>query len=381
MYISIGLYQPKLEEFPPSFIGQQLCRFQYTWYAQFPWLEYSKEIDVFTIEGFRSWKRINNGERCSFLHHKGRLNSHNTKAMLKWGGLKNLSQHINRVMNGQSLQPILQNFEISASTLKKEICNVLTRYNLLVKDLRGQGYNDVSNMRGAWNELQTLFREDCPYAYYVHCFTHRLQLTLVKVSKDRHSELKSIREAKIIDLIASGELEIDIRANQICSLQRPRATLWSSHFTSISRLISMFGVVHEYFKKMICNGSNNDIREEAKGVYDAMSTFKFVFILHLMNKVLGINDLLCQTLQMKSQDILNTIHLISTTKLLLQSFRENDWDTFTKNVISFCESHHIDVPEMNDRHMKGMMHSCLQKDYVIVEHYYRIDLVNAVIDF
>ena len=65
----------------------------------------------------------------------------------------------------------------------------------------------------------------------------------------------------------------------------------------------MFGVVHEYFKKMICNGVNNDIREEAKGVYDAMSTFKFVFILHLMNKVLGISKLFCQALQMKSQDI------------------------------------------------------------------------------
>ena len=143
----------------------------------------------------------------------------------------------------------------------------------------------------------------------------------------------------------------------------------------------MFDVVHEYLKKMICNGSNNDIREEVKVVYNAMSTLKFTFILHLMNKVLGINDLLCQTLQMKSQDILNTIHLISTTNLLLQSFRENGWDTFTKNVISFCESHHIDVPEMNDCHMKGMMHSCLQKDYVTMEHYYRIDLFNAVIDF
>ena len=41
----MGPYQPKLEEFPPSFDGQQFRRFQYTWYAQFPWLEYSKEID------------------------------------------------------------------------------------------------------------------------------------------------------------------------------------------------------------------------------------------------------------------------------------------------------------------------------------------------
>ena len=123
----MGLYQPKLEEFPPSFDGQQFRQFQYTWYAQFPWLEYFKEIDVaycfvcflfyekkakypkFTIEGFRSWKRINNGERCSFLHHEDGLNSHHTKPMLKWGGLKNPSQHIDKVMNTQLSQQILQN--------------------------------------------------------------------------------------------------------------------------------------------------------------------------------------------------------------------------------------------------------------------------------
>ena len=64
--------------------------------------------------------------------------------------------------------------ETSASTLKKEICNVFTHYNLLVEDLRGQGYNGASNMRDVWNGLQVLFLEDCPYAYYVHCFSYWL---------------------------------------------------------------------------------------------------------------------------------------------------------------------------------------------------------------
>ena len=68
-------------------------------------------------------------------------------------------------------------------------------------------------------------------------------------------------------------------------------------------------------------------------------------------------------------------------KILLQSLRDNGWDTFIKSVISVCESHHIDVPRMNDRHMKGTMRPCKQKDYVTVEHYCRIDLFNVVIDF
>ena len=62
--------------------------------------------------------------------------------------------------------------ETSAKTLKKGICNVLTCHNLQVENMRGQGYDGASNMRGAWNGLQALFLKDCPYAYYVHCFTH-----------------------------------------------------------------------------------------------------------------------------------------------------------------------------------------------------------------
>ena len=38
-------------------------------------------------------------------------------------------------------------------------------------------------MRGMWNGLQALILNDCPYAYYIYCFAHRLQLALVKASK------------------------------------------------------------------------------------------------------------------------------------------------------------------------------------------------------
>ena len=38
--------------------------------------------------------------------------------------------------------------ETKALTLKNEICNLLTWYNLLVKTLRGQRYDGSSNMVG-----------------------------------------------------------------------------------------------------------------------------------------------------------------------------------------------------------------------------------------
>ncbi|KAL5859770.1 hypothetical protein ACOSQ4_001066 [Xanthoceras sorbifolium] len=294
--------------------------------------------------------------------------------------------------------------DTNSSTLKKEICNILMRYNLSVENLRGQGYDGASNMRGEWNGLQALFLKDCPSAYYVHCFAHRLQLALIAVAKEvhdiwlffsklnsivnfvgasfkRHSQLKSIREDEIKELIALGELDTATGANQIRTLQRPGATRWSSHFTSISRLIQMFGSTSTLLENLIDNGLNSNIRGEAKGVYEDLRSFKFVFILLLMHKILGISDFLCQSLQLKSQDILNAMSLVTSTKMLLLELRETAWDSFIKSVVSFCEKYEIDMPNMNARHMVGTKRSCQQKDNITVEHYFHFNIFNAVIDF
>ena len=60
-----------------------------------------------------------------------------------------------------------------------------------------------------------------------------------------------------------------------------------------------------------------------------------------------ITNKLCQALQSQSQDILNAMHLVSSTKALIQKFRNDEWDGLLTTVISFCEKHCIDVLDMN----------------------------------
>ncbi|XP_052189854.1 uncharacterized protein LOC127799671 [Diospyros lotus] len=259
-------------------------------------------------------------------------------------------------------------------------------------------------MRGEWNGLQALFLRECPSAYYVHCFAHRLQLALVAVAKDvhdvwlffqslssivnfisasakRHSQLKSIRENEIDNLIAAGEVPTGTGANQVCTLQRAGATRWSSHFASVKRFIEMFGSTCTLFENLINEGSNNSIRGEAKGALKVMKTFDFAFILLLMHEMLEKSDILCQALQMKDQDILNAMHFVSSTKLLLQEMRDDRWESFIWYVVEFCRSNDIDVPELTDRYMDGTRRSCQQKNNITVEDYYHFQIFNAVIDF
>jgi len=127
-------------------------------------------------------------------------------------------------------------------TLNNELCVVLSQHNLNVSNICGQGYDRASNMREEWNGLQALFLIDCPYAYYVYCFAHRLQLALVDASREVipiheffsklnfivnivcssskcHDELQVAKLDEIACLLDIDELENGKGTNQIGTLK------------------------------------------------------------------------------------------------------------------------------------------------------------------
>ena len=85
-------------------------------------------------------------------------------------------------------------------------------------------------------------------------------------------------------------------------------------------MIKLFSTTCLVLSNIINDGATSKQRTKADGVYDAIISFEFVFILHLMRKIMEITDDLCQALQRKSQDIVNAMHLVSTTKTLIQKF-------------------------------------------------------------
>ncbi|XP_057482633.1 uncharacterized protein LOC130769355 [Actinidia eriantha] len=293
--------------------------------------------------------------------------------------------------------------DTTALTLKKEISDVLARYNLNIENMRGQGYDGASNMRGAWNGLQALFLRDSPSAYYVHCFAHQLQLALVAAAENeisvwlffsnlasivnrvsaspkRHADLQDAQAVEIERTVTNAERVTGSGANQIGTLHRAGTTRWSSHFNSICSLIDMYGATIKVLENMVEAGTSDSIRGEAGGALIAMRSFEFVFILYLMHKIMGITDLLCRALQQKSLDILNAMDLVSTTKALLQTLRVDGFDILLKHVESICTQYDIDLPIMCARYKEATGRSCQQKDHITVEHHYRFDIFNTIID-
>ncbi|XP_074277397.1 uncharacterized protein LOC141601034 [Silene latifolia] len=111
-----------------------------------------------------------------------------------------------------------------------------------------------------------------------------------------------------------------------------------------------------------------------------MTSFEFIFILHLMKKVLELSNLLSQALKRKSQDIINSLHLVETTKTLLLKLRNDGWDSLLSEVILFCERRNIEVPDMNSIYIERGGRARRQHDQNTVEVHYRRNLFYAAID-
>ena len=288
-----------------------------------------------------------------------------------------------------------------SATLKQEICSVLSALNLDVQNIRGQGYDGASNMRGEWNGLQAKFLDECPYAYYVHCLAHQLQLALVAASKEvtevhnffdhlalvvdtvvssskRNDDLRAHQVAELEQLIELSELETGRGANQIGTLQRPGETRWSSHYDSVCSLIKLYKPTFLVLKDIANTKGPGTIpatRAKAAGAVKLMMKFEFVFIMHVMKELMGITNLLCKKLQQKSQDIVNAMDDVATTKRLIQNLRDHGWNKLISDVTQFCNKQGIKVPNMASSYA-----DYVRGAEVTVEHHYRYDIFMVAVD-
>ncbi|XP_022685264.1 zinc finger MYM-type protein 1-like [Setaria italica] len=293
--------------------------------------------------------------------------------------------------------------DTTALTLKESICAVLSANGLSIQDIRGQGYDGASNMRGEWNGLKALILNECPYAYYIHCMAHQLQLALVAASREvhevhnffqhanfiinvvstspkRNDELLAKQAEEIAHEIELGELDTGQGENQISSLQRPGDTRWSSHYRSILSLKKMFGATVSVLRNIANDRSVSKYsRGDASGALRIIVTFDFVFILLLMEKIMKITDVLCQTLQKKSIDILNAVDSVSTTKVLLGELRDNGWEPLLEEVKLFCGKHEIDIPDLSKKYV-DVTKSRNKNDNTTAFHHYKVDVFNVAID-
>ncbi|XP_022895315.1 zinc finger MYM-type protein 1-like [Olea europaea var. sylvestris] len=318
---------------------------------------------------------LNRGNFLEMVDAFGKMNTKIGEVVLEIGDAK-FSILVDEARDASSQEQMAIILSVSDTTslnLKNQVFDVLVCFNLQVQNMRGQGYDGANNMHGSWNGQQALFLRDCPYAYYVHCFTHRLQLMLVSAARDvvdtnsffsdldnvinmitsspkRFNELKSSKKKKkeIEHLLEIGEGETGSGANQIGNLQRARGTRWSSHYNSAKSLIDMYAATCKVLEYLSDHSPNVRTRCALSSPSE------------------------------KTQDILTAMRFVHTTKTIIQELRENHWEKILEEVNCFCSKNDIHILDLHGSYMVGRSRG---REYPTIEHHYHFDIFNAAIDF
>ncbi|KAJ1257064.1 hypothetical protein BS78_K226400 [Paspalum vaginatum] len=236
--------------------------------------------------------------------------------------------------------------DTSADSLKGALVSLLAKHGLPIARLRGQGYDNASNMRGEFNGLQKLIRDENPYAFYIHGFAHQLRLVVVSVTSavssfdDFFNYLGLIvtstgASCKRKDL-EKGQIFTGRGKHQNTNLARPGDTRWGSHFRTLTRIELMWDVV-------------------------------VTVLSMLMLKVLRITNDLSLLLQRKDQNIVQAISLLVDVKTRLVNLRNDGWDALLDEVKSFYV-----VPRWGRSRLAGIT--------ITQEHHYRVHTFFAAID-
>ncbi|XP_049391738.1 uncharacterized protein LOC125856245 [Solanum stenotomum] len=122
--------------------------------------------------------------------------------------------------------------------------------------------------------------------------------------------------------------------------------------------------------------SPHDLDKHASGnLLDKIQEFEFIFVLHLMFKMLLLNEL-NKALQKKDQDIVNAMGLLNLSKRRLQTMRESCLESLMDEVYSFCGKHDILILEMTEDYPRLKR----KKPEVSYLHHFRVEVFYAVID-
>ncbi|XP_031256559.1 uncharacterized protein LOC116114554 [Pistacia vera] len=173
-----------------------------------------------------------------------------------------------------------------ASSLKLSIDLLFSKHGLSISRVREQGYYRASNMRGEFSGLKSLIMRENESTYYIHCFAHQLQITLVTIAKN-DVQVRSIfnmlvdlvkvvgafckwrdifREcqvAHVSEAYANGKLTSGRGLNQEAMLKRAGDTRWGLHYGTLASLIVMFPSVVDVLDYVVDDGLDPKQRAQA----------------------------------------------------------------------------------------------------------------------
>lgn len=204
--------------------------------------------------------------------------------------------------------------------------------------LVGQGYDGAAVMKGHLNGLQAQVKEIYPFALFIHCCAHVLNLVLSKVSK----KIEDCRWFFLkLNNFASYFAHSTIRTAALDEIVRKRfPRIVPTRWCFASRLVS---TVHYYrlpltelFQTIMESPEqwDDDAINVADGLFEKLYDFKFIFMLNVHNTIFSHTDIMYEILQKRGLEINICVARFEAALTFMQEQRDSKFDETYQQTIT-----------------------------------------------
>ncbi|KAL6567777.1 hypothetical protein OROGR_001445 [Orobanche gracilis] len=208
--------------------------------------------------------------------------------------------------------------------------NTLITLGLDIDDIRGQGYDNVSNMKGRHKGVQRRLLEVNLKSFFTPCGCHSLNLTLCDMANSCPKAMSFFGVVqRIYTLFSSSTKRWKIFKNHVRGLTvKPLSqTRWESHVESVKAIKEQIVQIKDALLDLTDDTEDPNTKSEAESlVLYEFENFEFLLSVVIWYKLLHVINIVSKFLQSETMDIDTAIKLLQGVILFLEEYREHGFD-------------------------------------------------------
>ncbi|CAH2283897.1 zinc finger MYM-type 1-like [Pelobates cultripes] len=220
--------------------------------------------------------------------------------------------------------------QIQSSTgegLTEAILSELEKLKIPVGDMRGQGYDNGSNMKGKHQGVQKRILDLNSRAFYIPCSAHTLNLVVNDAAmscRDAATFFSIVQ--KIYVFLSGSTVRWNVLKKHIGRLRlKPLSdTRWSSRIDAIRPFRFQVGEIFDALSEISRENSHTAMAQsDAESLSKELNNFKFLCLIVLWYNILNRINIVSKLLQSRSMYLPDVIDILESTTNYLKNYRSD----------------------------------------------------------
>ncbi|XP_042414058.1 zinc finger MYM-type protein 1-like [Zingiber officinale] len=215
--------------------------------------------------------------------------------------------------------------------LFNELQVVLRSLELDIDNVRGQGYDNGSNMKGKNQGVQRRLLDINPRAFYMPCGSHSLNLVVCDMANSCAKAKSFFGACQCMYTVFSNSTKrwnILLEYIDGLTLKSLSTTRWESHIETVKAILSQASQIREALFKLAEISEDGKLSRDAETLASGeLSSFEFILSLVIWHDILHKINLVSKKLQSEDMRLDVAVKQLSGLVSFFEKYRENGFDS------------------------------------------------------